>query len=135
MVITFRIYLNMLYFDSKKLKYVLYINYYLNKKLLSRIKDFIFYFIICLLKKYKNIIFNIFMRLDRHRLLEAIESGVRYALELDVEDIIIMKNKLILIKIKLNQKLIKTFFKKKFRQHLIIRDFFHLLKMRLGNLI
>ena len=75
------------------------------------------------------------MRLDRHRLLEAIESGVRYALELDVEDIIIMKNKLILIKIKLNQKLIKTFFKKKFRQHLIIRDFFHLLKMRLGNLI
>ena len=26
------------------------------------------------------------MRLDRHRLLEAIESGVRYALELDDED-------------------------------------------------
>ena len=37
----------------------------------------------CLLK---NIIFNIFMRLDRHRLLEVIESGVRYVLELDVED-------------------------------------------------
>ena len=26
------------------------------------------------------------MKLDRHRLLEAIESGVRYALELDDED-------------------------------------------------
>ena len=45
MVITFRIYLNMLYFNSKKLKYVLYINYYLNKKLLSRIKDFIYFYL------------------------------------------------------------------------------------------